>query len=103
MQPSASAFTTFEVSTSPLPVLKTQKKKNLRLNSIQKQFKHNTSLLKKLYKYQSRTSSIFGFPSDVTCNPAAAGSTPESENRQCILLKTLIIPNMHILQINSTT
>jgi len=29
--------------------------------------------------YQSRISRIFGFPSEVTCNPAAAGSTPESE------------------------
>ena len=31
MQPSASAFTTFEVSTSPLPVLKTQKKTQVKL------------------------------------------------------------------------
>jgi hypothetical protein len=38
-------------------------------------------MLKQLYKYQSRTSRIFGFPSEVTCSPAAAGSTPESENK----------------------
>jgi len=28
--------------------------------------------------YQSRMSTILGFPSDVACRPAAAGSTPVS-------------------------
>ena len=32
----------------------------------------------KCWLYQSITSRILGFPSEVVCNPAAAGSTPES-------------------------
>ena len=44
-------------------------------------------------QYQSRTSRIFGFPSEVTCNPAAAGSTPESGEKQHFKIRYTIQHN----------
>lgn len=44
----------------------------------------NKSKLQILKPHQSITSMTFGFPSEVTRNPAAAGSTPESETLNLI-------------------
>lgn len=86
IQPSSSAFTTVEVSTSPLPVLQIRQslpvhEKIVFYSSIST---GNKSKLQILKPHQSITSMTFGFPSEVTRNPAAAGSTPESETLNLI-------------------
>lgn len=85
IQQSASAFTTVEVSISPLPVLWRCK----RFRSLI--FTNNyLARRKSLDIYQSRTSRILGFPSEVTCNPAAAGSTPESRKQGLWVYKSQV-------------